>query len=363
MRRPQITPIALLALLLTGASVLALTAAPARAVVGGRTVAASAAPWFVGTGLCGGTLIAADRIATAAHCFDPIDMADLRRIHVGDEIRTGVRVALPGTWRTRRVGFALDDIAIVQLDRPVAGVPVARLPAAGTRVPRRVRILGRGQIVAPAPGKRAEPGLFRLRQATLRTVGDRACERAWRRSATKYRTRFEAALMLCAIDTDGRRPLDSVCAGDSGGPMVSGPPAAPVLLGVISWTGPRCGADGLPSVATETDHYRTFLTNPSPVWAPVPGGPTRVTGVAQVGSTLSCEIPPWQVTPDEVEIRWLRRTRAAREYRFTPVGSNPSYVVQPADTGLLLRCDARGSGPGGRTVVPSGPESAARIAG
>jgi hypothetical protein len=169
--------------------------------------------------------------------------------------------------------------------------------------------------------------------------------------------------MLCAVDADGRRPLESVCAGDSGGPMVSGPPAAPVLLGVISWTGPRCGADRLPSVAAETERYRTFLTDPNPVWAPVPGGPTRVIGAAQVGSTLSCEIPPWQVAPDRVEIRWLRRTRAARRYRFTLIGSDPSYVVRPADAGLLLRCDARGSGPGGRTVVPSGPQSATRIAG
>ena len=42
-------------------------APPASAVVGGQRVAASSVPWFVGTGICGGTLIAPARIATAAH--------------------------------------------------------------------------------------------------------------------------------------------------------------------------------------------------------------------------------------------------------------------------------------------------------
>ncbi len=168
--------------------------------------------------------------------------------------------------------------------------------------------------------------------------------------------------MLCAGDAAGRRPLQSVCTGDSGGPLVAGSLASPVLLGVISWTGPRCGADRMPSVAAEVDRYRAFLTDPAPVWAPVPGGPIRVTGDARVGSTLGCEIPPWEVAAEQLEIRWLRRTRDGRSYRFRRVGSNPSLVVQPADAGLLLRCEARGSITGGRTVVPRSFQSATRIA-
>jgi hypothetical protein len=362
-RRPLIARVGLLALLLFCASGAALLATPGFAVVGGRVIEHSSAPWFVRTGLCGGTLIAPARIATAAHCFDPVDMADIRRIRVGGVTRMGVRVALPPTWRTRRVGFALDDIAIVQLDRPVTGVRPAALPPPSARVSRRVRVLGQGQIAAPAPGKRAPSGVFRLRQAILRSIGDPACDTAWRRSGTRYRTRFEAALMVCAIDADGRGPRASVCAGDSGGPLVSGSLARPVLLGVISWTGPRCGADRLPSVAAEVDHYRAFLADPDPVWAPVPGGPVRVTGDARVGGTLNCEISAWEVAPEQVEIRWLRRTRSGRSYLFTPVGGGPSYVVQRADAAHLVRCEARGSTAGGRTVVPSGPESATRVVG
>ncbi len=353
----------LLTLLVAATVAVALLPASAGAVVNGQKIPPTSAPWFVGAGICGGTLIAPDRVATAAHCFDPIDFSDIRTMKVGGETRRGIRVALPETWRERRVGFALDDIAIVQLDRPVTTVRPAELIAPGARVPARLRILGRGQITAPPPGKAAGPGVFALRQALLRRIGDATCERTWRRSRTKYRNRFEADLMLCAGDADGRAPLQSVCAGDSGGPLVAGALTSPVLVGVISWTGPRCGADRLPTVVAEVDHYRAFLTNPAPVWAPVPGGPLAVTGDARVGGALTCAMPEWEVAPEQIEIRWLRRTRTAREYTFTVVGTEPTYVAQAADAGLLLRCEVRGSGPGGRTVVPSGPQSAVRIAG
>lgn len=55
---------------------LGVAAAPAHAVVGGHALKPSNAPWFVTAGICGGTLIAPDRVATAVHCTDPISLAD-----------------------------------------------------------------------------------------------------------------------------------------------------------------------------------------------------------------------------------------------------------------------------------------------
>ena len=192
----------------------------ASAVVGGKRVAASSVPWFIGTGICGGTLIAPDRIATAAHCVDPVDMTDLERIEIAGETRRGVRVSLPPTWRTQRVGFALHDIAIIALDRPVTHVRPAALPGPRARTPKKVIIVGRGQIHAPRPGKTALPGLFAPRRATLKTLSDSDCRQLWKRSKTKYRNRFEAKSDLCATDRDGDSPRASVCAGDSGGPVM-----------------------------------------------------------------------------------------------------------------------------------------------
>src|SRR3712207_2035697 len=78
--RPRSRVRALLAAAALVATVALAGPASASAVVGGRLVSPSAAPWFVGTGLCGGTLIAPDRVVTAAHCFDPIDLGDLAQV-------------------------------------------------------------------------------------------------------------------------------------------------------------------------------------------------------------------------------------------------------------------------------------------
>ena len=113
-----------------------LLAVPAHAVVNGQPLKPSKAPWFVPAGICGATLIAPDRLATAAHCVDPVNLGDFETIKVGGETRRGVAVALPSTWREQSAGFARDDVAIIKLDRPVT--KVAPVPLA-TKVPAKVR--------------------------------------------------------------------------------------------------------------------------------------------------------------------------------------------------------------------------------
>ncbi len=317
--------------------------AGASAVVGGEPVAASAVPWFISfrSWGCGGTLIAVDRVITAAHCVGGLQPADLGRVRVGRQVRRVVHIALAPGWEnaTHDTHFP-DDIAIVGLDAPVTRVRPVPLQAPRAGLPRRVRLLGRGRTVAPGHGG-DEQG--QLREARLASVGDGACARIWRRHP-HHAEQFSAARMLCAIDADGRAPLSSGCNGDSGGPEYSGTHRRPRLLGVISWGGARCGADHLPSVSAEVARYRAFVLAPKPVWEPRPTGPPRISGDTRAGGTLTCTPPTYDAPVDTVTFQWLDRDLAV-------VATGPTYTVQARDSGRDISCEVTASTVGGPTTT------------
>jgi hypothetical protein len=204
------------------------------------------------------------------------------------------------------------------------------------------------------PDRRVEIGS--LRQATLRSVGDRACARTWRWHRGNGDERFDAGRMLCAVDVDGRPPLSSACYGDSGGAMYAGSLARPVLLGVTSWVGPGCGTDHLPTVGARVSRYRQFALAPAPVWAPVAAGPATVTGEPRVGETLTCTPPAWVVAPEQVDILWERPSETTRR-----VGTGPTYVPRSADVGKIVACHVLGTNAGGQGAAEPASESVVRI--
>ena len=244
--------------LLTGIA-LCLGAAPAHAVVGGERVAPADVPWFAFVGPCGGTLVGPDRLLTAAHCVQGRSAAELGQTEVNGELRTITKVALHPNSRHRNGRNVLDDVAIVQLDRPVTSVAPVTLGSA--RGP--ARVIGAGLQFAPGTGH-SEAAMLGggLRQATLKQISDAACAKAFAHSRPGTGERFNAPRMLCGIDEDGKAPLSSGCFGDSGGPFIQDR----VLIGVVSWGGDRCGADHSPSVFAEVAHYRAFITSAAPRW-------------------------------------------------------------------------------------------------
>ena len=326
--------------------------ASAHAVIGGHAVRAGDAPWFARVGLCGGELIAPDRVLTSGHCVQGIPISDLDSVRVGGVTRRGIRVAMFPAWRTRNGPNApLDDVAIVALDQAVPGVRPAALATARTRIPKRLRLLGSG---VTQPDRRVEIGS--LRQATLRTVSDRTCARVWRRHRGNGDERFNAPRMVCAVDANGRPPLSSACYGDSGGAMYAGSLARPVLIGVTSWVGPGCGTDHLPSVGARVSHYRAFALDPAPVWAPVTSGSATVSGDPRAGQTLTCTPPAWDVAPEQVQILWERPAKTIRR-----LGSGPTYVPRRSDVGEIVACHVLGTNAGGQGAAEPGPQSVVRI--
>src|SRR5262249_7231683 len=130
-----------------------------------------------------------------------------------------------------------------------------------------------------------------LRQATLRQISDDQCAKLLEGYDPMDHERFNAARMRCAIDPDGKEPLASGCNGDSGGPVLVWTNAAPVLLGVVSWGGDKCGADHLPSVSADVNRYKTFITAPEPVWGPTQKTTVKITGTHKLTCTAGSREP------------------------------------------------------------------------
>jgi hypothetical protein len=106
---------------LLAAGLCLLAAAPAGAVIGGSPLAEAQVPWFANLG-CGGSLVAPDRILTAAHCVGeqaPAGVTVAGRVHTVK----GISLA-PGWRRANGPRNFLDDVALVILDEPAVGVPV-----------------------------------------------------------------------------------------------------------------------------------------------------------------------------------------------------------------------------------------------
>lgn len=278
-----------------------LTAVPAFAVSGGQPVTSPAtAPWMATiarTGseplpqreLCGGVLIAPDRIATASHCLDHGDPT-LLEVHVGggrlatDPGRTvpvrgfatdpGFRlIPSPDNPRDLDDAAAADDAAIIELAHPVWGVPVLPVakhsPAPGTEV----TVFGHGQ-----------PAVDALQEGRLTVLDDATCDR--RMAGT-----VDAASVLCA-----QHPGTTICAGDSGGPLVEYTAEGPELVGLASFSGEvtnkQCGQD-TPGGFADAAVLRAFLTQPHPVLAPMPTAEPTITGTKTAGSTITCQPPRW----------------------------------------------------------------------
>ncbi len=335
-------------LLLAAVAVL-LVAAPAEAVVGGKRVAVGEVPWFANLdGACGGTLVAPDRVVTAGHCVAALSLDELGPIRIAGQRRKAVHFAMHPAWQSENGANFLDDVAVIQLDAPVT--TVAPVPLGPDPTPPRATVLGRG--ASTHSGRRAGT----LREATQRTVGDRACARQWRRARGNDGERFSAARMVCSHDVNGRRPLSSACFGDSGGPLFGGTHATPVLYGIVSFGSDTCGGDGLPSVFAEVARYRDFILAPAPVWAPVATGPSAVSGTPRVGRRLTCSVPGWDVPPDRVRFYWVRVGR-----RQAIVARRTTYRVRSRDRGSRLGCVATASGAGGIATAPLDDSSIVRV--
>ena len=353
------------------------SAVPAFAVAGGTSVDFATVNFTVSTTACTGTLIAPDRILTAAHCVDGedpdgsyvivgVDAHDIPSVpesaHYaieGYSQAPGYTLAFPFAHRRPQNATAVDDVAVIVLKQAVQNIQPLRIAGPGDAALEQpgkpVRVLGYGLLAArPNMPFRLPPALQQGGQ-TLISRGD--CLKA-------YPHAVEKTTDICAQDLNTHHPVIEPCAGDSGGPLLADTPAGPVQLGVTSWGAEvkdnPCGKARLPSVWMRVSAFHDFITAANPTLAPHTSA--RKASLQHPNRhTYTCVPPTFGGSPAHVSYRWGAANFKGQlipelSHPITPIkgATKRSFTTGRAATrGKKVACEVRAANAGGHWTVYS----------
>ncbi|WP_188316964.1 S1 family peptidase [Solihabitans fulvus] len=244
-------------------------------VSGGSAASTKDYPWMVyvgrfpgdgNVGTCGGTLVAPNKVVTAAHCV-LVDgqqaAADTMRVIVGtDSVFNSIVSVVSGQPDSSVVGVSsvwshpdadvakhLGDVAVLTLSKKLTGR--ATLPLATTDDSSLyadgadATLLGWGRTTDTAG---AHPSFTQLMGATMHVVDTSTCATPWGMSDELQQQ------VVCAGGSTNGDNTDA-CHGDSGGPLVGGGK----LIGLVSF-GDDCPQMRAPGVYANVAYFHDALT-------------------------------------------------------------------------------------------------------
>jgi secreted trypsin-like serine protease len=241
-------------------------------IIGGTETTISSAPWMVqlsyydsaaGVGyFCGGTLVAPNKVLTAAHCVAGLDWTDNGEVVAGATgLLDGTNGTVAGVYRQWNhphfnENTLQNDVAVLTLDRPLEQ-QWANLVAAGDsasyKAGNSATVYGWGLTSGAADADLSA----NLRKVTLPLVSDSTCNSAMQ--SVLGEDDFIEGSMFCAgaPATGADEGTKSPCNGDSGGPVIVGGK----VVGIVSWGVSGCTAKGAYPVFTKVSSY-TWAAEP-----------------------------------------------------------------------------------------------------
>ena len=198
---------------------------------------------------CGGALVSANFIVTAAHCSDFVTAGNVqvltgtRRLDGTGVRRNIVRITIHPNWNPKTND---NDVAVWQLATATSGIPFATLATEDGPVGANLLATGWGAV------SQGGAGSINLRRVLLPLVDRGNCN-----DGNSYNGQITANMLCAGRDSGG---IDT-CQGDSGGPLTRGSGNS-ILTGITSW-GTGCALPNLFGVYTRVSSptIRNFIVN------------------------------------------------------------------------------------------------------
>ncbi|KAH8332386.1 hypothetical protein KR074_002550, partial [Drosophila pseudoananassae] len=200
---------------------------------------------------CGGSIISAQHVLTAAHCMDKMKVEDVSVVGGtlnwkagGLRHRVLAKHVHPQYSMSPKI---INDIALVRVTPPfrleradIGTVHLGGSDRIGEKVP--VRLTGWGSTTSATSSAKLPDQLQAL---NYRTISNEECNQKGFRV-----TRNE----ICALAVQGQ----GACVGDSGGPLIKAGPQ-PHLVGIVSYGSSTC-AQGRPDVYTRVSSFLPYIS-------------------------------------------------------------------------------------------------------